>query len=147
MLQGLYASSWRREPDFSAAVGRFADLSSRRVMMVTRNLTASNGLVVYLLDNPQPAWLAIGWMPAGAKNFRLSIASTKARIGRKLHVVDSCSSNRRTDYVAVGNNNADPAAARLRWSPLAADGGQPDHPPVIHARRPRRSDGRRIARG
>ncbi len=82
--------------------GRFADLSSRRVMMAAAILTASIGLVVYLLDNLQPAWLAIGWM-LPALYFCLSIAHQGVRIGRKTYVVDLAQGNRRTDYVAVGN--------------------------------------------
>jgi hypothetical protein len=82
--------------------GRFADLSSRRVMMVAAMLTASIGLVVYLLDNLQPAWLAIGWM-LPALYFCLSIAHQGVRIGRKTYLVDLAQGNRRTDYVAVGN--------------------------------------------
>jgi hypothetical protein len=82
--------------------GRFADLSSRRVMMVAAILTASIGLVVYLLDNLQPAWLAIGWM-LPALYFCLSIAHQGVRIGRKTYLVDLAQGNRRTDYVAVGN--------------------------------------------
>jgi hypothetical protein len=82
--------------------GRFADLSSRRVMMAAAILTASMGLVVYLLDNLQPAWLAIGWM-LPALYFCLSIAHQGVRIGRKTYLVDLAQGNRRTDYVAVSN--------------------------------------------
>jgi hypothetical protein len=82
--------------------GRFADLSSCRVMMAAAILTASMGLVVYLLDNLQPAWLAIGWM-LPALYFCLSIAHQGVRIGRKTYLVDLAQGNRRTDYVAVSN--------------------------------------------
>lgn len=83
--------------------GRFADLSSRRVMMAAAIMTASIGLVVYLLDNLQPTWLAIGWM-LPALYFCLSIAHQGARIGRKTYLVDLAQGNRRTDYVAVSNS-------------------------------------------
>ncbi|WP_439859147.1 MFS transporter [Pseudomonas sp. MBLB4136] len=82
--------------------GRFADLSSRRVMILAAVLTASLGLVVYLLDSLQPGWLAIGWL-LPALYFGLSIAHQGVRIGRKTYVVDLAQGNRRTDYVAVGN--------------------------------------------
>ncbi|UTW07216.1 MFS transporter [Pseudomonas benzenivorans] len=83
--------------------GRFADLSSRRVMMLAAVLTAALGLLVYLLDSLQPAWLTIGWaLPA--LYFCLSIAHQGVRIGRKTYVVDLAKGNRRTDYVAVSNS-------------------------------------------
>ncbi|WP_439889129.1 MFS transporter [Pseudomonas sp. MBLB4123] len=83
--------------------GRFADLSSRRVMMLAAVLTAALGLLVYLLDSLRPGWLALGWtLPA--LYFGLSIAHQGVRIGRKTYVVDLAQGNRRTDYVAVSNS-------------------------------------------
>lgn len=82
--------------------GRFADVSSRRVMILAAGLSAGLGLLVYLLDSLQPAWLAIGWM-LPALYFGLSIAHQGVRIGRKTYLVDLAQGNRRTDYVAVSN--------------------------------------------
>lgn len=82
--------------------GRFADVSSRRVMILAAGLSAGIGLLVYLLDSLQPAWLAIGWM-LPALYFGLSIAHQGVRIGRKTYLVDLAQGNRRTDYVAVSN--------------------------------------------
>ena len=82
--------------------GRFADLSSRRVMILAAVMTAGLGLLVYALDSLQPSWLALGWM-LPALYFCLSIAHQGVRIGRKTYVVDLAHGNRRTDYVAVSN--------------------------------------------
>ncbi|MEX6502643.1 Glu/Leu/Phe/Val dehydrogenase dimerization domain-containing protein [Pseudomonas zhanjiangensis] len=83
--------------------GRFADLSSRKVLIVAALLTTTLGVAVFLLDSLQPQWLAIGWL-LPALYFCLSVAHQGVRIGRKTYVVDLAQGNRRTDYVAVSNS-------------------------------------------
>lgn len=80
--------------------GRFADRSSRRVLMVTAFSTAALcGLTSALAF----AWHVDIWV-ALALFFLLSVTHQGARLGRKTYVVDMASGNRRTDYVAVSNS-------------------------------------------
>lgn len=82
--------------------GRFADLSSRRVMIWGALITAALGILVYLASRFAPALLELFWTLPLAY-FVLSIAHHGVRIGRKTYVVNLAEGNRRTDYVAVGN--------------------------------------------
>ena len=81
--------------------GRFADRSSRRVMMA-----AAGGSSVVVLG----FLLALRFDGVGdvvllypAVYLLLALAHTGSRIGRKTYVVDLATGNRRTDYVAVSN--------------------------------------------
>lgn len=82
--------------------GRFADVSSRRVMAGAAALTSATGLVLALLSWLRPAALEPLWV-IPALYFLLSVAHSGVRVGRKTYVVDLASGNRRTDYVSVGN--------------------------------------------
>lgn len=82
--------------------GRFADVSSRKVMILAALMTAALGIILFILDHFEHAWLGFsGLIPA--LYFCLSIAHQGVRIGRKTYVVDLAQGNRRTDYVAVSN--------------------------------------------
>lgn len=80
--------------------GRFADRSSRRVLLVTAGLTALLCAItgaLALAPDSVSIWIVLLLF------FLLSITHQGVRLGRKTYVVDLASGNRRTDYVAVGN--------------------------------------------
>jgi MFS family permease len=85
----------------SAFWGRYADRSSRRVLMAAAGAAASLGLVVFLLDFGG-VLAQLEWIPPLAFFF-LAMAHGGVRIGRKTYILDMASGNRRTDYVAVSN--------------------------------------------
>ncbi len=82
--------------------GRFADASSRRVMVYAGLAAALVGIglvaVVHLLPGlaGQAALYPVFF-------FLLAVAHAGVRMGRKTYVVDLASGNQRTDYVAVSN--------------------------------------------
>ena len=82
--------------------GRFSDRSSRLVMMTGAAMTLVLGMVVFIVDQVVPQWLASLWFLPGCY-FLLSIAHQGVRIGRKTYVVNLGKGNQRTDYVAVSN--------------------------------------------
>jgi MFS family permease len=82
--------------------GRFADSSSRWVMMVAGAMSATVGIAVYMTDELRPSLVATNWFVPIAY-FSLSVAHGGVRVGRKTYVVDLADGNRRTDYVTVSN--------------------------------------------
>jgi hypothetical protein len=102
-LLGLYVAAGGLASLVSAPFwGRFADRSSKWVMVAAAVITASTGLLIFLLDQFTPAVVSLFWfMPLAY--FVLSLAHSGVRVGRKTYVVDLASGNRRTDYVAVSN--------------------------------------------
>ncbi len=82
--------------------GRFADVSSRRVMALAAALSSASGLVLVGVAWLAPDLLEPLWV-IPAMYFLLSVAHSGVRVGRKTYVVDLASGNRRTDYVSVGN--------------------------------------------
>jgi MFS family permease len=83
--------------------GRFADRSSRSVMIAAALVTSGIGLLTFVLDHWQPGWVASAWYLPLAY-FVLSMAHSGVRVGRKTYVVNLGSGNKRTDYVAIGNS-------------------------------------------
>lgn len=82
--------------------GRFADRSSKWVMITAVLIASGIGALTFLLDHFWHALVATYWyVPLGY--FFLSIAHSGVRVGRKTYVVDLASGNRRTDYVSVSN--------------------------------------------
>jgi MFS family permease len=82
--------------------GRFADVSSRRVMLLAASVSAALGLLVFGLD-----YFSVGLSQLFALPllyFLLTIAHQGVRVGRKTYVVDLAEGDRRTDYVAVSNS-------------------------------------------
>ncbi len=80
--------------------GRLADLSSRKVLLLTAAATSlicavASGLA--LSANSNSFWLILGLF------FLLSVTHEGVRLGRKTYLVDMASGNRRTEYVAVSN--------------------------------------------
>ncbi len=82
--------------------GKFADVSSRNVMIIAAALTAILGISVFMIDSLQSEWLSLMWV-LPLVYFFLSIAHQGVRVGRKTYVVDLAEGNKRTDYVSVSN--------------------------------------------
>jgi MFS family permease len=82
--------------------GRFADRSSRSVMVLAGGLAAGIGVLLFASVMLAPSLVARIWFVPLAY-FVLSIAHSGVRVGRKTYVVDLAQGNRRTDYVAVSN--------------------------------------------
>ncbi len=82
--------------------GRYADRSSKSVMITAALITAAAGVVTFAVDRYFPTLAATLWF-LPATYFVLSIAHSGVRVGRKTYVVDIASGNKRTDYVAISN--------------------------------------------
>ena len=82
--------------------GRFADRSSKWVMVVAALVTASIGLATFAVDRLVPDLTATVWFLPLAY-FVLMVAHAGVRVGRKTYVVNLATGNQRTDYVAVSN--------------------------------------------
>ena len=82
--------------------GRFADVSSRRVMILAGGASALVGLLLVGLVSASGA-LAGSWWLYPLFFFLLMISHAGVRMGRKTYVVDLAEGNKRTDYVAVSN--------------------------------------------
>jgi hypothetical protein len=83
--------------------GRFADQSSRRVMVAAALITSGIGLFTLVAARWLPGLLAAAWFLPLAY-FVLSAAHSGVRVGRKTYVVNLAGGNKRTDYVAVSNS-------------------------------------------
>lgn len=82
--------------------GRFADRSSRKVMVAAALLTSGIGLVTFGVDRLLPELAGTAWFLPLAY-FTLSIAHSGVRVGRKTYIVDLATGNKRTDYVSISN--------------------------------------------
>jgi hypothetical protein len=82
--------------------GRFADASSRRVMIWAGGGAAMTGLLLVTIVHVAPAMADSHWLYP-LFFFLLAITHAGVRLGRKTYVVDLAGGNRRTDYVAVSN--------------------------------------------
>jgi hypothetical protein len=82
--------------------GRFADVSSKHVMIAAALVTSGIGLVTVALVRFAPGIGAAAWFLPAAY-FVLSVAHSGVRVGRKTYVVDLATGNQRTDYVAISN--------------------------------------------
>lgn len=82
--------------------GRFADASSRSVMIVAALVTSGAGLVVFATSRYLPSLGTAAWFLPAAY-FVLSLAHSGVRVGRKTYVVNLGTGNQRTDYVAISN--------------------------------------------
>jgi hypothetical protein len=82
--------------------GRFADLSSKRVMVAAALVTSCTGIATFLIDLFAPEISGTVWFLPLAY-FVLSVAHSGVRVGRKTYVVNLGTGNKRTDYVAVSN--------------------------------------------
>lgn len=82
--------------------GRYADASSKFVMICAALITSGVGLAVFLINRLIPEVLGATWFLPIAY-FILSLAHSGVRVGRKTYVVNLASGNKRTDYVAISN--------------------------------------------
>jgi hypothetical protein len=86
----------------SAFWGRYADRSSRSVLMASAGMAACLGTLLFVLDLSGLLNAGLYWVVPLAF-FVLSIAHTGVRVGRKTYILDLAGGERRTDYVAVSN--------------------------------------------
>lgn len=82
--------------------GRYADTSSKAVMLYAALITSGIGLVVVIVGRYFPALGQTVWFLPVAY-FVLSLAHSGVRVGRKTYVVNLAPGNQRTDYVAISN--------------------------------------------
>ncbi len=82
--------------------GRFADRSSKQVMLLAAGVSAAAGIMLFVADRFAPQLIATSWLLPAAY-FVLAIAHAGVRVGRKTYVVDLASGNNRTAYVSVSN--------------------------------------------
>ena len=73
--------------------GRFADRSSRGVMVVAALVTSGIGLVTFAVERTLPGLSGTAWFLPSAY-FLLSIAHSGVRVGRKTYVVDLATGNK-----------------------------------------------------
>ncbi len=83
--------------------GRYADVSSKRVMISAALITSASGLLVLLVNRTLPSLSAALWF-LPLTYFVLSLAHSGVRVGRKTYVVNLATENQRTDYVAISNS-------------------------------------------
>jgi hypothetical protein len=82
--------------------GRFADTSSRRVMIISGAAAALVGTALVATVHGLPMLADAVWLYP-TFFFLLAIAHSGVRLGRKTYIVDLAGGNKRTDYVAVSN--------------------------------------------
>lgn len=82
--------------------GRYADASSKSVMIGAVLIASGVGLVVLLVSRLVPVLGDSSWFLPVAY-FVLMLAHSGVRVGRKTYVVNLATGNKRTDYVAVSN--------------------------------------------
>lgn len=80
--------------------GRFADVSSRRLMITTAALTAVISALAIGMTSLEGS--AIVWTSL-VLFFLLTVTHQGVRLARKTYIVDLVSGNRRTDYVSLSN--------------------------------------------
>jgi hypothetical protein len=104
LLLGSFVAAGGFASLLSAPVwGRFADRTSRMVMITAALLTSATGLLTVGALQLVPGLSRSAWFLPVAY-FLLSIAHSGVRVGRKTYVVDLASGNKRTDYVAISNS-------------------------------------------
>lgn len=82
--------------------GYFADISSRRVMVLAGSCAALVGIILVGTVHGLPPVADSAWLYP-LFFFLLAIAHSGVRLGRKTYIVDLAGGNKRTDYVAVSN--------------------------------------------
>lgn len=82
--------------------GRYADSSSKRVMISAALITSGIGLGVFIA-NRYVAGVAESMWFLPVAYFVLALAHSGVRVGRKTYVVNLATGNKRTDYVAISN--------------------------------------------
>jgi MFS family permease len=82
--------------------GRFADRSSRQVMIVAGSAAGMTGLTLVSMVTLVPNLADSQWLYP-IFFFVLAVAHSGVRLGRKTYIVDLGGGNKRTDYVSVSN--------------------------------------------
>ena len=82
--------------------GRFADKSSRQVLIMSGAFASILGVAFFLIVSSGRFSSQLGFLAPGAF-FLLAIAHSGVRIGRKTYVVDLATEDNRLDYVSVSN--------------------------------------------
>ncbi|WP_149275803.1 MFS transporter [Pareuzebyella sediminis] len=82
--------------------GRMADISSKNVMALAACITASLGILIFIIVSYVSPIRDAFWLYPTAF-FVLGVAHSGVRLGRKTYIVDMADGNRRTDYVSVSN--------------------------------------------
>ncbi len=82
--------------------GKFADASSRSVMIIAGAGAALVGITLVILVETVPVLAESQWLYP-TFFFLLAIAHAGVRLGRKTYIVDLAGGNKRTDYVSVSN--------------------------------------------
>lgn len=82
--------------------GKFADTSSRKVMIISGATAALTGLALVVTVNAVPSLAGQPWLYP-IFFFLLSVSHAGVRMGRKTYIVDLAGGNKRTDYVSVSN--------------------------------------------
>jgi len=82
--------------------GRFADASSRRVMILAGAGAALVGIGLVGIVHGLPMFADSAWLYP-LFFFLLAVTHSGVRLGRKTYIIDLAGGNKRTDYVAVSN--------------------------------------------
>ena len=82
--------------------GKYADKSSKSVMILSVSIASLLGVMIFILDKVEILSAGYFWLIPAAY-FILSIAHSGTRIGRKTYILDLAGGKKRIDYVAVGN--------------------------------------------
>lgn len=82
--------------------GRFADFSSRQVMMTAGTLVTALGVSTIVLARLTPELLASAWL-LPLLYLALQIAHNGVRVGRKTYIVDLADDGNRVDFVSISN--------------------------------------------
>ena len=82
--------------------GKFADSSSRQVMILAGSAAALTGILLVGVVQAIPALAGSHWLYP-LFFFLLAISHAGVRLGRKTYIVDLAGGNKRTDYVSVSN--------------------------------------------
>jgi hypothetical protein len=86
----------------SALWGRYADRSSRSVLIAGAAIASGLGVIMFTLASGGVLSSGGTWI-APAAFFVLSVAHSGVRIGRKTYIIDLGGGEKRTDYIAVSN--------------------------------------------
>ncbi|NBB93251.1 MAG: MFS transporter [Gammaproteobacteria bacterium] len=82
--------------------GRFADASSRRVMIMAGSCSALVGIGLVGVVHGLPILAGSAWLYP-LFFFLLAVTHSGVRLGRKTYIIDLAGGNKRTDYVSVSN--------------------------------------------
>jgi len=82
--------------------GKYADRSSKFVLVTAVSIASTLGIILFVLDSTGILSSSFSWI-IPITFFILAIAHSGVRIGRKTYILDLAGGKKRTDYVAVSN--------------------------------------------